>query len=83
MATFAERLRELREKASMTQVQLADASGASLSSIRNCEQGIRDPYWRVIFRLAAALGTTCEQFADCAGISQGASAAPARRRKRK
>jgi transcriptional regulator with XRE-family HTH domain len=69
MATFADRLRQLREKTGMTQQQLAEASGLPLGSLRNYEQGQREPYWQVVFRLAAALGVTCEAFADCDGAA--------------
>jgi transcriptional regulator with XRE-family HTH domain len=65
MLTFGERLRELRDKAGLTQVQLAEASGLPLGSIRNYEQGQREPYWNVLFKLAAALGVKAEAFADC------------------
>jgi len=49
------------------------------------EQGQREPYWQVVFRLAAALGVRCEAFADCAGAELPAKGtktrthAPARR----
>jgi transcriptional regulator with XRE-family HTH domain len=65
MPTFAARLRELRKHAGLTQLQLANASGVPLGSIRNYEQGQREPYWDVAFRLAAALGVSAESFADC------------------
>ena len=65
MVTFAERLRELREKAGLTQQQLADASGLPVGSLRNYEQGQREPYWQVVFRLADALGVSCEAFKEC------------------
>jgi transcriptional regulator with XRE-family HTH domain len=65
MPTFAERLRELREKAGLTQTQLAEASGLPLGSIRNYEQGQREPYWAVVFKLAAALGASADAFAVC------------------
>jgi transcriptional regulator with XRE-family HTH domain len=64
--TFAERLRELREAAGLTQAALADASGLSLGAVRNYEQGIREPYWSAIFKLADALGVSCEAFRGCA-----------------
>jgi transcriptional regulator with XRE-family HTH domain len=67
MPTFGEQLRSLREKAGMTQAGLAEASGLPLGSIRNYEQGQREPYWQVVFRLAKALGTGCQAFADCVG----------------
>ena len=63
--TFGKRLQELREKAGMTQVQLAEASGLPLGSIRNYEQGHRDPLWQAIFKLADALGVDCRVFKVC------------------
>jgi transcriptional regulator with XRE-family HTH domain len=74
MATFAERLRELREKAGLTQQQLADASGLPVGSLRHYEQGRREPYWQVVFRLAAVLGVRCDAFADCVGADVPAEA---------
>lgn len=65
MPTFASRLRELRKRAGLTQLQLAEASGVPLGSIRNYEQGQREPYWDVAFRLASAMGVSAEAFADC------------------
>jgi DNA-binding XRE family transcriptional regulator len=65
--TFAERLRQLRLGAGLTQEQLASAAGLPLGSIRNYEQGQREPYWQVVFRLAAALGTDATAFAGCVG----------------
>jgi transcriptional regulator with XRE-family HTH domain len=49
----------------MTQAQLAQASGVPLGSIRNYEQGQREPYWNVAFRLANALSVSVESFSDC------------------
>jgi transcriptional regulator with XRE-family HTH domain len=78
--TFAERLRERREKVGLTQEQLADKSGVPLSSLRNYEQGNREPYWHVAFRLAAALDTDSRVFADCVPDTE---AKPARAKKGK
>lgn len=69
MPTFASRLRELRKRAGLTQLQLAQASGVPLGSIRNYEQGQREPYWDVAFRLAAAMGVSAEAFSDCVSSS--------------
>jgi transcriptional regulator with XRE-family HTH domain len=63
--TFAKKLQELREQAGMTQTQLAEASGLPLGSLRNYEQGQREPYWNVVFKLADALGVAVEVFAEC------------------
>lgn len=69
--TFAERLRELREQAGLTQEGLAARSAMSIGTIRNYEQGIREPYWRGVFQLADALGVSSEAFRDCIDSSQG------------
>jgi hypothetical protein len=42
-ATFAERLRQLRERAGLTQEQLVQASGVNIWTIRGYEQGRREP----------------------------------------
>jgi len=63
--TFAERLRELREKAGLTQEGLARKCGLSVGAVRNYEQGIREPYWHLVFKLADVLGVSCEVFKDC------------------
>lgn len=69
MPTFATRLRELRKHAGLTQLQLANSSGVPLGSIRNYEQGQREPYWDVAFRLAAAMGVSAQSFADCVPLN--------------
>jgi transcriptional regulator with XRE-family HTH domain len=63
--TFAERLKQLREQAGLSQSELADASGVPVWTLRGYEQGRREPQWDVLFRLCAALKTTCEAFAGC------------------
>jgi transcriptional regulator with XRE-family HTH domain len=80
MPTFAERLRELRNKAGLTQEQLADKSGVPLGSIRQYEQALREPYWSVVFKLAAALGVSTDVFAGCV---DGGNPAPKKPRGRK
>jgi transcriptional regulator with XRE-family HTH domain len=74
MATFAERLRELRERAGLTQQGLADATGLPVGSLRHYEQGRREPQWQALFRLADALGVGCEVFRDCVGAEAPAAA---------
>lgn len=77
MATFGQRLQELREKAGLSQSQLAEASGVPVWSLRGYEQGRRDPLWDVVFKLAAALGTDCRVFADCQRVTAETEAASA------
>jgi transcriptional regulator with XRE-family HTH domain len=58
---FAERLRALRLAKGMTQEQLAAKSGQGLSTIRNYEQGWREPLLSTAFKLADALGVSVEE----------------------
>jgi transcriptional regulator with XRE-family HTH domain len=62
MPTFAIRLKELREKAGLTQAALAQATGLSLGVIRDYEQGRKEPALRSAFKLAEALGVSVEEF---------------------
>jgi transcriptional regulator with XRE-family HTH domain len=78
---FGKRLQELREKAGLTQGQLAEASGLALGSIRNYEQGHRDPLWQALFKLARALGVSCEAFKGCVDDGQ-AEAVPAKKKRK-
>jgi DNA-binding XRE family transcriptional regulator len=68
--TFAERLRQLRRRADLTQEQLAQGSGINVWTIRGYEQGRREPNWKGAIALAGALGTSVEEaFAGCAETS--------------
>jgi transcriptional regulator with XRE-family HTH domain len=59
---FAGRLKELRQKARMTQPQLAEKAGLSKAGIAHLEQGLREPSWTTVQALAAALGVDCLAF---------------------
>jgi transcriptional regulator with XRE-family HTH domain len=63
--TFAEKLRQLRDAAGLTQEQLAERSGINLWTIRGYEQGRRGPNWKGVLSLAKALNVAAEVFADC------------------
>jgi transcriptional regulator with XRE-family HTH domain len=64
-STFGGRLRELREKAGLTQQQLASQIAMSLSGLAALEQGKRDnPNWDTIMKLADALDCSTEAFRD-------------------
>jgi transcriptional regulator with XRE-family HTH domain len=69
--TFAKKLQELRERAELSQSGLAQASGIPVWTVRGYEQGRREPSWDVLFKLAAALGVTCDAFADCVDTPAG------------
>src|SRR5215469_10737530 len=53
--TFAEKLRQLRDAASLTEEQLAERSGINLWTIRGYEQGRREPNWKGVLSRAKAL----------------------------
>jgi transcriptional regulator with XRE-family HTH domain len=63
--TFAERLQELRERAGLSQAQLANVTGIPVWTVRGYEQGRREPLWDVLFKLSRGLGVSCEAFAIC------------------
>jgi transcriptional regulator with XRE-family HTH domain len=52
---FGERLRELRQKAGMSQEAVAQASGLTKAYISNMETGIKVPSLTTILRLAVSL----------------------------
>jgi transcriptional regulator with XRE-family HTH domain len=60
---FAVKLRELREAAGLTQVQLAERAGLHLHSLTKLEHGEREPAWSTVLELARALGVEVGVFA--------------------
>jgi transcriptional regulator with XRE-family HTH domain len=53
--TFGEKLKALRDNAKLTQSELADKTGLSLSIIRDYEQGKKEPTLASAVKLADAL----------------------------
>jgi transcriptional regulator with XRE-family HTH domain len=62
--SFAKRLRELREAATLSQYALAQRSGLTKQALSRLELGEREPTWETVQRLALALGVDCGQFRD-------------------
>lgn len=60
---FGGRLRELREQAGLTQLQLAERAGLHRQSIAKLELGERRPAWPTLLALAKGLGVSVESFA--------------------
>ena len=56
--TFGHVLRRLRKEAGLSQEQLALEAGIERNFVSLIERGINQPTVRVMFKLAAALGTT-------------------------
>lgn len=71
MQTFGEKLKELRVAADMTQAALADASGVPIGTIRDYEQGKRDPLLSTAQKLAHALGYKLDVFDEVGPGTRG------------
>jgi transcriptional regulator with XRE-family HTH domain len=63
--TFAEKLRELREKKGLTEKALAEAADVTYATIRGYALGRRAPSFEVVLQLADALGVDCRAFRGC------------------
>jgi len=62
VSTFAERLKQLREAAGLTQSELAERAGMNRFGVAKLEQGVREPSWATVQVLAEALGVDCAAF---------------------
>jgi putative transcriptional regulator len=71
MATFGEKLKELRDAAGLSQAGLAEAGGVPIGTIRDYEQGKRDPLLSTAQKLARALGHGLDVFNDVKPGVQG------------
>jgi transcriptional regulator with XRE-family HTH domain len=81
--TFAERLRELRDGAGLSEAKLANAAGLTFGAVHGYGLGRRKPSFTAVVKLAHALGTTCEAFADCDDVMpRPEPKKPARRKRR-
>jgi transcriptional regulator with XRE-family HTH domain len=60
--TFGDKLKELRQAKGMSQSALADMSGVPVGTIRDYEQGRRDPLLSNAQKLAAALNAPLDSF---------------------
>ncbi len=68
---FAEKLKQLRTDAGVSERKLADVSGVSFGAIHNYGLGLRQPTFAAVVKIARALGVTCEAFADCDDVVSG------------
>jgi transcriptional regulator with XRE-family HTH domain len=67
--TFAEKLRQLRDGAGLSEAKLAAASGVSFASIHEYGLGRRMPSLAAAVKIARTLGVSCEVFADCDDVA--------------
>src|SRR5438477_11953429 len=75
--TFAERLRELRTAAGLSEAKLAAASGIPFGTVHVYTMGRRKPSFAAVLKIARALGVSCEAFAECSDLTGGGRDAPA------
>jgi transcriptional regulator with XRE-family HTH domain len=59
---FGGRLRALRERAGLTQRELADKAGCNPFTVAKLEGGFQEPAWPLVLALARALGVSCAAF---------------------
>lgn len=81
--TFAEKLREMRTAARLSEAKLAELSGVSFGAVHNYGLGIRKPSFAAAVKLARALGATCEAFAECSDLAETEKKPAPKKRKRK
>jgi transcriptional regulator with XRE-family HTH domain len=74
--TLGRRIARLRKAAGLTQRGLAEKAGVSLSTLRNWEQGAREPLASAVVKLADALGVTADEVLR--PVQDGAEQPPAR-----
>lgn len=67
--TFGEKLTRLRTAKEMTVAGLAEKSGVTFAALREYGSGRRKPSFAAVVRIAAALGVTCDTFADCDDVA--------------
>jgi transcriptional regulator with XRE-family HTH domain len=71
MAAFGETLKTLREKAGLSQRELAHKAGLTRDAVSSLEQGRRQPAWDTVQALCRALGVSSEVFRDDAPSAGG------------
>lgn len=81
MPTFGEALKDLRTAVGWTQAQLAEYSSVPLGTIRDYEQGKRDPSLSSAQKLARALGRSLDVFGavDTPGTAEDKPVIPSNR----
>lgn len=81
---FAQKLRQLRDAAGLSEAKLAELSGVALGALHTygLEKGggSRRPSFSAVVKIAKALGTTCEAFAECEDIADDTPKKPGKKR---
>jgi transcriptional regulator with XRE-family HTH domain len=75
--TFGRRLQRLRQRAGLSQPQLASRADVPVGTIRGWEQGRRVPNLDAAVRLARAIGCSLDELAGLTVAAVASSTAPA------
>lgn len=59
---FAQQLQGLRERAGLTQGELAKRAGCTTMTISKLERAVQEPAWPLVLAIASALGVSCLAF---------------------
>lgn len=73
MVEFGKRLRELRAERNMTQKQVAERIGGTASIVSAYENGIRQPSYEALIRLARLYGVSTDYLLGVSGKRVGDS----------
>ena len=61
MGEFAKNLQRLRINKGLSQTELSKLIGTNRSTVGNYEQGIREPSFEMLIKIARALGCTTDE----------------------
>jgi transcriptional regulator with XRE-family HTH domain len=76
-ARLARQLRQLRERASKTQEEVAAAAGLSAATVRKIETGVvTEPGYFTVLAIASAIGATVADLAELTDIAPPAGTPP-------
>jgi transcriptional regulator with XRE-family HTH domain len=78
---FAECLKALRDRAGLSQPELAKRACIGVSTLRQFEYGMREPTYGTLVKLAEALGVSLAAFDQTPGPETPAAAKQSRKRK--
>jgi transcriptional regulator with XRE-family HTH domain len=68
---LARNLRLARQRAEVSQEELADRAGVDRTYVSGIERGVRNPTIAIVARLAAQLGTTAAALLEHPGAAKG------------
>lgn len=77
--TFAEKMRELRDAAGLSEAKLAEAAGLQFGTVHGYGLGRRKPSFAAVVKIAKALGVDCTAFAECEDVTGAEEEKPARK----